>query len=1213
MKKLMSFLFNRWTLRLIGLLALALLVWFVGPLVAIAEWHPLESVLARVLLIALVVLAYAARIGWQLFAARRKDKKLIEGIAEAPAAPAAPGEAPQSPAEVEALKQRFAAALKILKQARFADRKPTLRERLAALSPSHHLYQLPWYLFIGAPGAGKTTALLSAGLRFPLAAELGPEAVKGVGGTRNCDWWFTDQAVLLDTAGRYTTQDSDRAVDASAWQGFLQLLKKHRPRRPINGVLLTVSVADLLTQTPPQRAEHAAALRQRIQELHDGLKLQFPVYVLLTKADLLAGFNEFFADLGKEEREQTWGFTFALAPAAAGKEALAGWRAEYGLLEQRLNARLIERMQQERDPARRALIYGFPQQVSALSAPLGDLLERVFGGTRFEEQALLRGVYLTSGTQEGTPLDRVIGSLARSFGLQRGLSAARPEAGRSYFLTRLLRDVVFREAEVAGTDRRWEQRRRLLHTAALAAVALLTVGLVVAWSISYSRNAAYVAEVAARADVVTREVAKLDASPSTDVVALLPVLRSVQQLAAASARGDAGGVPWSMGFGLYQGDKLGAAAEQSYRRLLQDAFLPRLALRVEQLMTGASVDNPELLYEGLKAYLMLQQPEHFDAAALKAFISADWEASLPRDVSVEQRQELEAHLAALFERGAVSSPMPANAALVARARELLARTSIEQRIYNRLKRQGVGSDIPEFTVARAAGASAGLVFMRASGEPLTRGVPGLYTFDGYHKAFLGAAERISGQLAREESWVLGLPQRAADGAKAAAASAAGAAGVKGADAVLEGVRRLYLQDYANTWEAFIRDIRVIRPPGMPQSIQLAQVLSAADSPLPVLMRAIVREVTLVPTAGTDKGVAEKVADSLRGKRDEMAKLFGKAGGTSAPATGVVALPEQIVDARFESLRRMVSGKPAPIDQVGGLMGELYTYLVGVDDAQKRKLNPPPSDVPVRIKAEAARLPDPVRSTMGDLADLALRGIQGQARNLLNEKLAAQVTEFCSKALAGRYPLVRASERDATQDDFARVFAAGGLMDDFVQRELLPFVDTSTRPWTFRKTGELAGGEASAGLAQFERALVIRDVFFRGGGKTPSLRLELKPVEMDASITQFNLDVDGQLVRYSHGPQVPTVVNWPGPRGSSQVRLALSPTTPGRPSGATFEGAWSLFRLFERAKIEPTAQPEKFRVTFDVDGRKAVFEVTTNSVQNPFRLRELEQFQCPTRL
>ena len=95
--------------------------------------------------------------------------------------------------------------------------------------------------------------------------------MRGVGGTRNCDWWFTDEAVLIDTAGRYTTQERTAAVDASAWDGFLALLRKSRPRRPINGVLLTVSIQDLLQQTPAERKDHAAKLRARMQELHEKL------------------------------------------------------------------------------------------------------------------------------------------------------------------------------------------------------------------------------------------------------------------------------------------------------------------------------------------------------------------------------------------------------------------------------------------------------------------------------------------------------------------------------------------------------------------------------------------------------------------------------------------------------------------------------------------------------------------------------------------------------------------------------------------------------------------------------------------------------------------------------------------------------------------------------------------------------------------------------
>jgi type VI secretion system protein ImpL len=207
--------------------------------------------------------------------------------------------------------------------------------------------------------------------------------------------------------------------------------------------------------------------------------------------------------------------------------------------------------------------------------------------------------------------------------------------------------------------------------------------------------------------------------------------------------------------------------------------------------------------------------------------------------------------------------------------------------------------------------------------------------------------------------------------------------------------------------------------------------------------------------------------------------------------------------------------------------------------------------------------------------------------------------------------VRSSQRDVTQEDFARLFAPGGLIDDFFQKNLLQYVDISTKPWSFKRVGDTSMGDSGT-LVQFQRAAAIRDVFFRSG-RAAGMRLDFKPVEMDASINQFILDVDGQLVKYSHGPQVPQAVQWPGPRGSTQVRLQVQPPSAAGASGQVFEGPWALFRMFDQVQIENTAQPEKFKVTFNIEGRRATFEVTTSSVQNPFRLRELEQFQCPGRL
>ncbi|MBS4052245.1 MAG: type VI secretion system membrane subunit TssM, partial [Methylomonas sp.] len=311
MGKLKAFFTNKWVIQFLGLLAFSILIWLAGPLIAIAGSAPLASELARILVIAaLFVFWVIYRLIMQIKAGNT-EKQLVEQLVANDADQIAMASAD----EVDMLRKGFEEALTVLKQSRSETQ-----------SGSQFIYQLPWYAIIGAPGSGKTTALINSGLHFPLAEKLGKHAIKGVSGTRNCDWWFADDAVFLDTAGRYTTQESHQAVDAAGWAGFLNLIKKHRPLRPLNGVIVATSISDLLQQSEQERAEHAKAIRNRINELYQQLGVRLPVYLLFTKADLVAGFSDFFADLSAEQRAQVWGETFSAA-TLQGDHDLA---AQYG-------------------------------------------------------------------------------------------------------------------------------------------------------------------------------------------------------------------------------------------------------------------------------------------------------------------------------------------------------------------------------------------------------------------------------------------------------------------------------------------------------------------------------------------------------------------------------------------------------------------------------------------------------------------------------------------------------------------------------------------------------------------------------------------------------------------------------------------------------------------------------------------------------------------
>lgn len=1192
MKKLLGWIFNRWTMTALGLLLISLVIWYGGPLLALGEYRPLESATARWIAIAVVWGLFLGRIAWRALRAKLNNARLFETLLKQ--APARPAQDAPGAEEIATLGNRFEDAMKILSKARLggSDKAPGLAARLSR----RYVYQLPWYIFIGAPGSGKTTALIHSGLKFPLAERFGQEAIRGVGGTRNCDWWFTDQAVLIDTAGRYTTHEANVEVDRAAWSGFLSLLRKFRPRRPINGALLTISVSDLLQQSAAEREHHASILRQRLEELHEQLGIRFPIYVLVTKMDLLAGFVEFFQKLGAEERAQVWGTTFAFQAAEAGPAAPA-FRSEFDALEQRLNDRVIDLLQDERNPNLRALIYAFPQQFSSLKGILDDFVGKVFAPSRFVEQPMLRGVYFTSGTQEGSAIDRVIGSLGRALRLEARMLAPQQPSGRSYFLTRLLDSVIFNEAGLAGANLRWERRRTLLQWTGLGLATAVTLGSVAAWTISYTRNKAHVAAVQAKVPPLAKQVAALNPAGESDVVRLLPLLQSIRDLPSTDANRDG----LLMGLGLSQSDKLEGAANSAYRRVLQSAFLPSLSRRIESQLRNRGDQSVEFLYETLKAYIMLHDVEHFDAGALQGYIESDWERNLPQSVTSEQRVALREHLAELFRQGAVASPVPADASLLAEARAALARMPLAERVYSRLKRLGIGKGQPEFRLATAAGPSAALVFARASGKPLNSGVPGLFSYQAYHGSFLKDSLVVTNQLASEEGWVLDLPK----------AERINPGDLKTREALLNEVKRLYLTDYANTWSAFVEDVRLQHGGGLSQTIQQTRVLAAPDSPLRRLLQAIVKEVTLVSVADADKDVVRKAEDVIAKTKETMGRLMGGSQRAAAPAADTLSRPELIVDDRFTALREYVrgagQGQPAPIDGTLSLIGELYAQLTATELAVKGGNPPPPTDLPIKAKAEAGRLPEPVKSL---LSTLALAGqnqaLSGMKYNL-SKAVQAEIYGFCSKAIGGRYPFAKGSASNVTQEDFAQLFGSGRLMDGFFQKNLASLVDTAAQPWRFRQVGDASMGGDGGTLLQFQRAQTIREVFFRGGA-TPSLRLDFKPLSMDVAISQFILDVDGQIVKYSHGPQVPQAVQWPGPRGSTQVRVQLTP--PATRGFGPFEGPWALFRMFDQVKIEATPQAEKFLATFVIDGRQAQFEVTASSVRNPFRLQDLEQFRCP---
>src|SRR6266542_3251734 len=195
--------------------------------------------------------------------------------------------------------------------------------------------------------------------------------------------------------------------DQEEWIAFLDTIKRFRPERPLDGIVVALSAADLINLGEAQLEDLATKLRARVDEVMNRLQMVVPMYVMVTKADLIAGFVEFWGDLGKQQRGQAWGATFALDDERLDSEVARACEAEFDVLVQALHARMLDRLPQERVPDTRARILQFPVEFRALRPKLAHFVEELCRASPYQETPILRGYYFTSGTQVGRPIDLV--------------------------------------------------------------------------------------------------------------------------------------------------------------------------------------------------------------------------------------------------------------------------------------------------------------------------------------------------------------------------------------------------------------------------------------------------------------------------------------------------------------------------------------------------------------------------------------------------------------------------------------------------------------------------------------------------------------------------------------------------------------------------------------------------------------------------------------
>jgi type VI secretion system protein ImpL len=989
-------------------------------------------------------------------------------------------------AETDAIHTRMREAVKTIKTS-----------RLGQSTGSAALYELPWYIVIGNPAAGKSTAVVKSGLKFPFADKAG-SVIQGIGGTRNCDWFFTTEGILLDTAGRYSVHEEDR----SEWLGFLGLLKKQRPKAPINGILIAASLAELSQARPEVAIQLAKNLRQRVQELTETLEVFAPVYLLFTKADLVSGFTEFFEDGDRAERERVWGATLPYDPLAK-VDTVAQFDRHFDELFDGLREMSVARLSLHRGESLPPGVLTFPLEFAALKPALRAFVATLFEDNPYQFAPIFRGFYFTSALQEGTATSRASEHVARQFALtdKPEHAVAMVSADNGFFLKELFSRVIFADRNLVKqyASRGKLRARSVTFGAAVLALAMALGG----WTWAYLGNRQLTANV--QADLDKAIGLQKERSDLASRMEALEVLQDrIEQLESYRTTR-----PISISLGLYQGAAIETKLREEYFAGVKQIMVQPVAQALEGflgevnqnagalqpmsrvpqssaaplavassasapsptsptvgLFTEASPQSVEDAYNALKSYLMLADKSRMEAGHLTDQMTRFWRGwleanrgAMPRERMIRSAERMIGFTLANMQDPAF--PVLANnLTLVDQTRESLKRVvrgmAARDRVYADVKARA-STRFPQMTVARIVGDLDREVIAGSYA------IPGTFTreaWDGYiQDAFKDAATK---EL-QSADWVLKVAARD--------------------DLTLEGspeqirkaLTELYKAEYVKEWQRFMQGISVADFNNFETAVvRMNRLGDPAQSPIKKVMQTLFDQTSwdnpslLNERLGTaQRGFMDWIKQTiLRQAPSRVDVNVNLSGGPKAE------IPMGPIGREFAVLSRLMMSRDNAPTQMAGYLDTLSKLRTKYNQV-KTQGDPGPASRQLMagtLAATGSELADSLRFVdeqmlvgMTDTARATLRPllvrplmqafavIVGPTETEVNRVWAAQVQEPFQRVLAGKYPFDPSSKIEAGPAEIAKVFGPEGTVAKFTTETLTPLVvrrgDTLTaRTW-----------------------------------------------------------------------------------------------------------------------------------------------------------------------
>lgn len=1162
------------------------------------------------LLVLAVVIGVLWCVAWVIrkVLARRAAKRL-DGMVEDQANAAVSDAPAASRADTEALRTRMLDAVKVIKSS-----------RLGMLKGKAALYELPWYVIIGNPAAGKSTAILNSGLQFPFEDNRS-NVIQGIGGTRNCDWYFTTEGIVLDTAGRYAVSLEDRLE----WLTFLDLLKKHRPRAPINGIIIAASIAELSGSKPEFAIELAKNLRQRMQEITERLEVFAPVYVVFTKADLIAGFSDFFRGLDPSERENVWGATLPF-DAKSEIDALSAFETHFDELSEGLKEMSLAQMAMLRGREVSPGLLTLPLEFVGIKPALRTFIATLFEENPYQFKPVFRGFYFTSALQEGLSVHHASERVGRAFSLQPASATEREgEAGNTaHFLKGLFRKVMFADRQLVQQYSSPHQTR-LRYAVFLGAVGVLAVTLGL-WSWSYTSNRQLVENATRDLQQAQREQeGRVDLQ--SRIKALLVIQQRLEQL--ARYRVDH---PASMGLGLYQGDRIERKLLAEYFNGMRQVMLEPTNAKLETYLADVVANRDKLgaaavadgeppaadgryqeasptdvndAYNALKTYLMLGNRSRVEVTHLSDQLTRYWRGWLDANRGQMTRDEMYSSaekLMSFYVQRADDPDWPqvaTKSSLVTDSRETIKRvmqgTPALERVYAQIKARAA-TRFPTITVAslvdedRNQGAVAGSyaisgAFSRKAWED--------YIKDAFREAAsteLSSTDWVLEQAVETDLSVSGSPEF-----------------------INRELTAAYKTEYAREWQKFVKGVVIDDFKTFDQAVARINLLGdPTSSPLRKLLEAVNEQ-----TVWDNPGAANAIYGGARkGFVAWFQRVIMRRNRTGIPVqinadTGKpVQVPAGPIGQAFEGVARLMiprDGGSAPMDAYFSALSSVRTRLNAIKtDGEAgpgaRKLMQETMDNTGSELAEAQRLVDEQMLTGLDdnqremLRPLLLRPLMqtfaalvGPTEAETNRVWVAQVYDPYRGGIGRQFPFNPDADVDAAESDVTAVFGPTGAIAAFNKEALGSLVI---------QRGNLLEPRRWAGMGiSLAPALVsgygnwVSNQASAGSAGASATVFQILPSPATGAL-EYSIEIDGRVLRYRNTPPQWETFQYPNPQGIPGTKITAV-TSDGRTVDIVdAPGSNGLARMIAAASNERRA--DSSLLTWSKDGVSISVELRVNN-------------------